>query len=113
MESIFSPDTDAFVLAYATIGSMAEAQDLAKILVEERLVACVNILPQMTSIYSWKGQLETSQEVVMLFKTLKSRCPELEARYSALHPYEVPCLVFFPLVGGHAPYLQWLAANCR
>jgi periplasmic divalent cation tolerance protein len=112
MEPITPPEIDAFVVAYATIGSMAEAQAIAKTLVEERLAACVNILPQMTSIYPWKGKLETAQEVVMLFKTLRSQCSALEARYCALHPYEVPCLIFLPVSGGHAPYLQWLASHC-
>ncbi len=101
------------VLAYATIGSLAEAQAMAKTLVEEKYAACVNLLPAMTSIYRWKGQLETSQEVVMLIKTLRSKAPALQERYIALHPYEVPCLVFIPITGGHAPYLEWLATNCQ
>lgn len=101
------------VMAYATIGSLAEAQALAKTLVEEKYAACVNLLPGMTSIYRWKGQMETSQEVVMLIKTLRSKTADLQARYVALHPYEVPCLVFIPITGGHAPYLEWLAANCQ
>lgn len=97
------------VFAYITCPSPAEAERLGRALVEERLAACVNLLPGMRSIYRWQGAIESADEVVLIAKTLRSRSGALTRRVTALHPYSCPCVVLLPVTGGSAPYLRWLA----
>lgn len=81
----------------------------ASALVEERLAACVNVLPPMESVYLWKNTLERSQERQLLIKTTRARVDALVARLKQLHPYELPEALVIPVVGGSEPYLAWLA----
>jgi len=77
-------------IVLTTLGADADAVALARTLVEEHLAACVNILPPMTSVYRWKGQLEQDREQQLIIKTTAARLDALEARLRALHPYELP-----------------------
>lgn len=97
------------VFAYITCPSLAEAERLGRALVEERLAACVNLLPGMRSLYRWQGAIESADEVVLIAKTLRTRAGALTRRVIALHPYSCPCVVLLPVTGGSAPYLRWLA----
>ena len=81
---------------------------LARALVEERLAACVNILPDVRSIYSWKGELCDDGEILLVVKTRASLFEKLRERVSSLHPHEVPEVIALPLVAGHPPYLDWV-----
>jgi periplasmic divalent cation tolerance protein len=81
---------------------------LARVLVEERLAACVNILPSMVSIYRWKGAVEEDHEHQMVIKTTADRVPALEARLRQLHPYELPEFLVLDVAGGGAAYLTWV-----
>lgn len=85
-------------------------EELAGELVRAALAACVQIGPPITSVYGWKGQVETSAERLLILKTRASRFGALEAAIRARHPYEVPEIVALPLVAAHAPYLAWLEA---
>ncbi|NYZ11277.1 divalent-cation tolerance protein CutA [Azospirillum sp. RWY-5-1] len=96
---------------YMTAGTREEAERIGRALVEERLAACVNILPGMLSVYRWKGAVEQAEEVVLLAKTRRSNFTALAERVRALHSYEVPCIVELPLGQGDAPYLDWIAAE--
>ena len=87
------------------------APELARALVGERLAACANILPEVRSIYSWKGEFCDDGEALLVLKTRAERLEALRERVVALHPYEVPEVIALPIVGGHAPYLSWLAAS--
>lgn len=82
-------------------------------LVEEHLAACVNVLPPMTSTYSWKGSVEKSDERQVVIKTSSGRVRDLETRLKALHPYEVPEFVVIPIVEGSHDYLAWISENTR
>jgi periplasmic divalent cation tolerance protein len=99
------------IFVYMTAGSREEAERIGRILVEERLAACVNILPGMTSVYRWQGAVETAQEVVVIAKTRRSAFDALAERVRALHSYEVPCIIELPLGRGDAPYLDWIATE--
>jgi periplasmic divalent cation tolerance protein len=99
------------LFAYVTAGSRDEAERIGRALVEERLAACVNILPGMTSIYRWHGAVERAEEVVLVAKTNRGRLEELTQRVCALHSYELPCVVALPVAGGHPPYLAWIATE--
>jgi periplasmic divalent cation tolerance protein len=81
---------------------------LARTLVEERLAACVNLVPGVRSIYRWQGQLEDASEVLLLVKTRADRCAALAARIQALHPYELPEVLELAAGGGSAAYLDWV-----
>ncbi len=95
-------------LAITTCPNPETANTIARVLVQERLAACVNILPGATSVYEWQGRLESEQELVMLIKSRSDKLNALEARLLELHPYELPELIVVPLVGGLAPYLSWI-----
>lgn len=100
------------LLILATFPDTETARRIAGILVEERLVACVNLFPQVESIYRWKGQVEIGVEVAAWMKTTHLCYPALEVRYRELHPYEVPALVAIEVEGGLPGYLQWVGQNC-
>jgi periplasmic divalent cation tolerance protein len=91
------------------LGAPPDAQRIARALVEERLAACVNVLPGVVSIYRWKGNVEQEPELLLVIKTLAERVDSLKARLLELHPYELPEVVVIPVVGGHKPYLDWIA----
>ena len=93
-----------------TLGAGADAAALARTLVEERLAACVNILPPMRSVYRWKGAIETEAEQQLVIKTSADRLDALEARLLALHPYETPELLVLDAAGSDA-YLAWVGES--
>jgi periplasmic divalent cation tolerance protein len=93
---------------YVTAGSVAEAERIGRALVEERLAACANILPGMRSIYRWEGKVEEASEAVLVLKTARTTLAALTARVTALHSYELPCVVALPIEAGNADYLAWI-----
>ena len=103
-----SADAPGIVLVLTTLGADADAAALARTLVEERLAACVNVLPPMTSVYRWKGQVEQDREQQVILKTTADRVAALEARLAALHPYELPEFLVIPAAGGSEAYLAWI-----
>lgn len=100
--------TEAIVI-FMTAASVEEAARLADMLVEARLAACVQILPQMQSVYRWRGRIERQPEVLLIAKTVRSKFEELEKEVRAHHSYETPEIVAFPLTEGSSPYLKWLS----
>jgi periplasmic divalent cation tolerance protein len=99
------------VVVWTTISSSTDGGNLASILVGERLVACVNVLPEMDSIYRWKGQVESERERQLVMKTTSARVPALKSRLHQLHDYEVPEFIVMPIVDGSEPYLSWIRAS--
>ena len=87
--------------------------EIARTLVEERLIACANLLDRARSVYPWEGKIEEAAECVGLFKTTSDRLPALETRLRELHPYDVPELVVLDVSGGSAAYLAWLRDSTR
>jgi periplasmic divalent cation tolerance protein len=87
---------------------MEVAERIAQALVEARLVACVNILPPMRSIYRWKGQIEDAGEHLLLIKSAVARFPLICERIRSLHPYELPEIIAVPIADGLPDYLAWL-----
>ncbi len=100
------------LLVISTFGTADEARRISRTLVEERLVACANILPAVESIYRWKGEVETSPETMVLFKTVRDNFDQLEDRLRELHPYEVPEIVAFRVDTGLPAYLRWVDESC-
>jgi periplasmic divalent cation tolerance protein len=103
------PEFDvAIVLTTIGVGVDTDPAALARTLVEERLAACVNILPAMTSVYRWEGRIEKDQERQLVIKTTHDRLGALEARLRHLHPYEVPEFLVLAASGGSEAYLRWV-----
>jgi periplasmic divalent cation tolerance protein len=104
-------ETTEVIVVFMTAANNAEALRLAEMLVGERLAACVQILPEMESVYRWQGQIERQKEVLLIAKTLASKFEALEREVRALHSYETPEIVALPLAAGSPAYLAWLSAG--
>lgn len=100
------------LIVFSTFADAETARKVARTLVEERLAACANLLPQIESIYRWQGKIESSAEVLVIFKTTNDRYQQFEDRLRMLHPYEVPEIVAFPPTLGHEAYLNWVVESC-
>jgi periplasmic divalent cation tolerance protein len=100
-------ETDC-VVVWTTIAMTADGHKLASALVSERLAACVNVLPQMESVYRWKGGVEAEPERQLIMKTTAARVPALRARLIELHDYDVPEFIVLPVIDGSDPYLSWI-----
>ena len=97
------------VLVFSTVPDDERAETLVRTLVDEQLAACVNLHAPMTSVYRWKGQIESSTERQLVIKTTRQRVPALEARLKALHSYELPEFIVVPVEGGSEEYLRWVS----
>jgi periplasmic divalent cation tolerance protein len=95
-------------VALTTVGSLEEGRRIARELVERRLAACVNLVPELTSVYRWEGAVEEAEEVLLVMKTTEARLAALEAAVRELHSYEVPEFVALRVEAGSRPYLKWL-----
>lgn len=105
----FAPDPNFdVVLVLTTLGASGDADTIARTLVQERLAACVNILPVMTSVYRWQGRIEQDQERQIICKTTRKQLGALEQRLRQLHPYELPELLVLSASGGSDDYVQWV-----
>jgi periplasmic divalent cation tolerance protein len=93
---------------YAVFADAEEAERIGRQVIEERLAACINILPPMRSIYRWQGRIETADEVAAIFKTDTGQVDALMTRIAALHSYDVPCIVSWPVNKLLAAYADWV-----
>ena len=96
-------------IIYSTIGKIQDARRIANILVEEQLVACVNIIPKIESVYKWKGKIENDEEVIIIAKTVDANVKKTIQRIRQLHPYELPDIIVLPIIGGLKDYLDYIA----
>lgn len=106
-----SSATESAVIVLTTIGADTDAAELARTLVEQRLVACVNIVAGVTSVYRWKDGVEQDEEQLLVIKTTMDMLEALQARLRELHPYELPEFVVIQVSGGSQAYLGWLCGS--
>jgi periplasmic divalent cation tolerance protein len=99
---------ERIVFVYTTYPSLVEAEAAGRALVEQRLAACVNILPGMVSHYRWQGAIERGEEVVMLIKTRAALAEQVRAAVKARHSYETPAILVLPIESVDQTYLQWI-----
>lgn len=104
--------SDKVFLALSTFPDHETARRIANQLVTEKFAACANILPAIESIYRWKEKLESGNETLVFFKVSEDRQAAFQEKLSALHPYEVPEIIFVPISSGLPEYLRWVAENC-
>jgi len=97
------------LLVFATFPDMDTGKLIVRKLVEERLIACGNIVPNVESIYAWKGAIETSSEAIGILKTERAGYEALQARLRELHPYDLPECIAVPVEAGLPEYLRWIA----
>jgi periplasmic divalent cation tolerance protein len=104
--------TDAYVVL-TTFAAAEKAAEVARVLVDERLIACANLLPPVRSIYRWQGKVNDEQEVLVVLKTSAQRVGRMQQRLRELHPYDVPEMLALRVESGWPPYLDWLAAETK
>ncbi len=98
-------------IVYSTIDTIQDARRIAHTLVEEQLVACVNIIPKIESIYTWKGKIENEEEYLIIAKTVDQNVKKTIQRIKTLHTYELPDIIVLPIIGGLKDYLDYIATE--
>ena len=98
---------------FSTAPKREEAERIAQILVEERLAACVNVMPNLRSFYRWEGRIVQDEEFLLLVKTEDRLFPDVRDRIKALHSYRIPEIIAIPLVQGSEEYLDWISTSVR
>ena len=99
------------VSVYVIFASAEEAEMIGRAMIEERLAACINIFGPVRSIYSWKGAVETAEEVAAILKTSNGKADRLIARIAELHSYELPCVVTWPIDKLLGSYADWVEGS--
>ena len=100
--------TNEFCFLYSTYPDLDTARAAGRLAIDQKLAACVNIYPKMTSLYMWQGKLEESAEYAAFFKTRRALVDKAIAALWAIHTYELPCFVVLPIEGGSCDYLAWV-----
>ena len=103
----------AKVVILITTGSDEEAHKIADMLLAQRKVACVNIMPRVDSLFWWQGKIDSAQESLLVIKTKASQLDEIIASVRELHSYEVPEIIALPVVGGNQDYFDWIDKEVR
>jgi periplasmic divalent cation tolerance protein len=100
-----------FVFIYITCRDKEEAEKIGRHLVEKKLAACINIFPEMHSVYWWEGKVESAEEAVLVVKTSKKLADKVTEEVRKLHSYSVPCVIALPVVSGNPDYLKWIGES--
>jgi periplasmic divalent cation tolerance protein len=101
--------TTEFRIVIVTIDDYNLAIQISKILISEQLAACCNIIPNITSIYRWEGEIHSDSEFLILIKTTQENLENIEKRITELHSYDVPEIISFEITSGNKPYLNWIS----
>jgi len=101
------------VIVLVTVPSQEEGEQIARQVLANKLAACVNIIPNLHSIYIWQGKIENSSEWLLLIKTMPERLPALKQQIRQLHSYDVPEILALPVSQGNQEYIQWVYESTR
>lgn len=96
------------IVIFITTGSVEEAQNIARLLLNKRTVACVNIVPKVDSLFWWQGEIDSTQESLLIAKTKAPLLTEIIELVKSIHSYEVPEVIALPVIGGSSDYLNWI-----
>lgn len=97
-----------YLMVVVAVKDWEEGRQIGNQLVAQKLAACVNVIPKVSSIFAWQGKIQQADEAVMLIKSKEALWPKLEAMIKERHSYEVPEIIALPIIHGYAPYLQWI-----
>jgi periplasmic divalent cation tolerance protein len=103
--------TSKIIFSYIACKDRSQAKKIGKILLEERLAACINIFDNMRSMYWWEGKIEEQNETVLIAKTTKKLFPKLSKKVRSIHSYSVPCILQLEVKDGNKEYIRWLTEN--
>ena len=98
---------------YITVGNFDEAKRIGRKLLEERLVACVNMIDRMHSMYWWNDAIQEDQEIILIAKTTRPQVQAVIDRVTELHSYEIPCIVSLPVLDGNPAFLEWIEKEVK
>ena len=101
------------IVTLCTVPDRESGERIAKALVEERLAACVNVVPGLTSVYRWEGKVEEASEALLLIKTAASKFEALKKRVQELHPYDLPEIIALSVTAGSSDYLKWITDSIK
>jgi len=101
-------EESAYIVLFITTATVEEAQQISKALLNQRKVACINIVPKVSSHFWWQGELDSAKESLMVVKTKASQLNEIVRLVKELHSYEIPEIIALPIVGGNQDYLEWI-----
>ncbi|MFH1199172.1 MAG: divalent-cation tolerance protein CutA [Candidatus Omnitrophota bacterium] len=102
-----------YIVAFVTCASFEEAQKIASGLVEKKLVACVNIIDKVSSLFWWDGKVDRAQEVLLIMKSKRTKMNQIIKTVKSGHSYKVPEIIALPIIAGYKPYLEWIDAAVR
>ena len=101
-----------YIVILVTAKNMREGNKIANQLVEDRLIACTNVVKDVKSVFTWQGKTEKASEVLLIMKSRKKNLPKIIKRVKALHSYTVPEIIALPIAGGNTDYLNWVKQSC-
>lgn len=101
------------IFVYITASNRNEAESISDAIIRERLVACTNIIDNMSALFRWENAVQKEQEVILIAKTTSGAFPVLEARVKELHSYECPCIIGLPIAMGNEDYLSWIEEEVK
>ena len=104
-------EESGYVVIFITTATTDEAQQISRVLLEQRKAACVNIVPGISSHFWWQDKLDSDQESLLIVKTNSSLLPEIISLVKGMHSYQVPEIIALPIVGGSQDYLRWMGEN--
>ena len=104
---------DSFVVVLTTLPTRAKAREISKLLIQKKLVACVNLLGPAQSFFHWQGKLNQTQEYLLVLKTTARCFSRVRTFLEQNHPYQVPEIISLPIKKGNAPYLNWIRTSVR
>ncbi len=96
------------VLGYIVCADAAEAQKIGRVLVEEKLAACANVVSGVQSFFSWAGKIQNTEEAILFCKTLSEKIPAVEKKIKSMHTYDVPCICFYEAKSVNPAYKKWI-----
>jgi periplasmic divalent cation tolerance protein len=102
-----------YIQVSTTVAKRSDAERIAKVLLDKKLLACTQIIGPVTSVYRWKGKIEKSKEWLCLAKSKKSRYKEIEEAIKRIHPYELPEIIAVPIIEGSKEYIGWMQKQVR
>ena len=101
----------AYIVIFITTATVEEAQQISRVLLNQRKAACVNIVPGVSSRFWWRDKLDSAQESLLIVKTKAALLPEIISLVKGMHRYDVPEIIALPIVGGNQDYLEWIGKS--